>query len=74
MRIKKVLVLGVMLCLLALTYIRSASADAGGACLGQWSECTIGCNKWHSIDRGIEAMCVGDCNYQLNRCLQPLND
>lgn len=70
--IKRLLLLTAMLSLLVLSPTPSTNADAGSACLGQWSECRMICTqRWHQIDRGIEAMCWGNCDYQLEKCLRP---
>ena len=65
--IKRLLVLTAMLSLLVLTVIHSTKADAGGACLGQWSECHEGCNTL-SNQLWIQ-QCQANCAYQRDRCL-----
>ena len=45
-------------------------ADAGGACLGQWSECYAKCDNeywWFTISN---AVCKGGCDAQRNRCVE----
>ena len=69
--IKRLLLLVAIASLLVLPSPPRTNADAGGACLGQWSECRSTCtSRWHQIDTGIEAMCWGDCDYQLDKCLR----
>jgi len=69
MKIKRLLFLAMMLALLCLPSMRTARADAGGACLGQWSECRSQCNEAWPYSTGYRAVCYGDCDYQRDRCL-----
>lgn len=67
---KCLFILAVMLCLLVFPSGKPASADAGGACLGQWSECRTNCEKdmWIVGNAGLQN-CYLNCDSQRNGCL-----
>lgn len=67
MKIKRIVVLLMLLGLLGFTSMHSANADAGGACLGQWSECHEGCSNL-SNQLWVQ-QCQANCAYQRDRCL-----
>jgi hypothetical protein len=73
MKIKRLLILAVMLGLLLCSSSKeTARADAGGACLGQWSECRMTCEKNWGGDyrfRWDLAICNATCDVQRNSCL-----
>ena len=70
MKINRIVVLLMLLGLLCLTSMQSANADAGGACLGQWSECRATC-EWEWGDSGWKYVCYQRCDAQLDKCLKP---
>lgn len=67
-------ILAVMLCLLALSGGKPANADAGGACLGQWSECRMQCESVPNSPVTL-MLCYAACEGQRDRCLgiQPVS-
>lgn len=68
MRISRIVVLLMLLGLLCFTSMEPANADAGGACLGQWSECRAQC-EWEYGDSGWKFTCYKKCDVQLANCL-----
>ena len=73
MKIKRIFVLLMLLGMLCFTSMQSASADAGGACLGQWSECRSNCAD-PSIPPLWRYFCYDACDRQLDSCLTPVNN
>ena len=67
MKINRIVVLLMMLGLLFLTSMQPANADAGGACLGQWSECHEDC-KSKSNQLWVE-QCQSYCAFKRDQCL-----
>lgn len=72
MKINRIFVLLMLLGLLCFTSMQSANADAGGACLGQWSECRETC-EYNYPTSGWKFYCYDECDIQRNKCLQPVN-
>jgi hypothetical protein len=67
----RIIVLLMLLGLLCFTSMQSANADAGGACLGQWSECRDTCDyEWG--DSGWKFPCYDRCDKQRDKCLSPV--
>lgn len=64
----RLLILAAMLCLLAASSSKPAKADAGGACLGQWSECRATC-EYEYGNSVWKNVCYYDCDGQRNECL-----
>ena len=68
----RIVVLLMLLGLLCLTSMQSANADAGGACLGQWSECRAQCEARHGTNPSTWlSICYMNCDEQRNNCLSP---
>ena len=68
---KRIVVLLMLLGLLGATSMQSANADAGGACLGQWSECRMQC-EYDYGNSGWKYVCYDGCDKQRNKCLSPV--
>lgn len=64
----RIFILAVMLCLLILSGGKPVGADAGGACLGQWSECRMHCESIPNTP-GSLMYCYAGCDYQRDSCL-----
>lgn len=66
--LKRLFILVVMLCALAFVHTeRTRAEDAGGACLGQWSECRTRC-EGQSNQLWVER-CNTKCDVQRDMCL-----
>lgn len=65
---KRICILALLTCLLGFTSWSVAKADAGGACLGQWSECRERCATW-PYTPGSLYWCYAACDYQRDNCL-----
>lgn len=65
--LKRLTILGVLLCVLVFASTEPSSADAGGACLGQWSECRMGCEG--ASNQLWLQQCNSKCDYQRYKCL-----
>ena len=66
----RLVVLLMLLGLLGFTSMQSANADAGGACLGQWSECRMQCEERHGTNPSTRLyICYYNCDQVRNVCL-----
>ena len=68
---KRIVVLLMLLGLLGFTSMQSADADAGGACLGQWSECRATCDYEYG-NSGWKYTSYNACDKQRDKCLSPM--
>ena len=70
---RRLCILALLTCLLGFTSWSVAKADAGGACLGQWSECREQCYSTINILLGIVQQCYAECDEQRAYCLGQIN-
>ena len=69
MKIKRILFLVVLLGLLVLPARKSVHADAGGACLGEWSECRMNCESSSLSNQLWLQQCYSRCDARRYICL-----